>query len=211
MKLALVATFAASVSAFAPQQNSARPSVAMQAENSRREALSSIAAAGVAILPAAANAAAGESPRFSVFGVIGDGGSYSEGAAYGTDQSTPLYSPYSVYGNVGGKSLYKADEASYSARKKRYIAESQKRLSLLPGYVDKKQWFNVKDELTRYMYETRGAVRGLAKTPEQKKIAKSFFEAIEEATLQATLKNAEKCAAASADSAKLLDQFAASL
>jgi photosystem II oxygen-evolving enhancer protein 3 len=82
---------------------------------------------------------------------------------------------------------------------------------LLPGYVDKKQWFNVKDELTRYMYETRGAVRGLAKTPEQKKIAKSFFEAIEEATLQATLKNAEKCAAASADSAKLLDQFAASL
>merc|ERR1712060_115396 len=125
--------------------------------------------------------------------------------------STPLYSPYSVYGNVGGDSLYKSDDASYTARKKGFIAESQKRLSLLPGYVEKKQWFNVKDELTRYMYETRGAVRGLAKTPEQKKIAKSFFEAIEEATLQATLKNQDKCAAASADSAKLLDQFAASI
>ncbi|KAL7527570.1 hypothetical protein ACHAWF_002229 [Thalassiosira exigua] len=211
MKLALVATLAASVSAFAPQANNARPSVAVQAENSRREALSSIAAAGVAILPAAANAAAGESPRFSVFGLIGDGGAYSEGAAYGSDQAAALYSPYSVYGNVGGDALYEEGTAAEADRKKGYIAESQKRLALLPGYVEKKQWFNVKDELTRYMYETRGAVRGLASTPEQKKIAKDFFQAIEEASLQATLKNQDKCAAASANSAKLLDQFVASL
>eukprot|EP00584_Thalassiosira_punctigera_P006846 CAMPEP_0172525118 /NCGR_PEP_ID=MMETSP1067-20121228/122_1 /TAXON_ID=265564 ORGANISM="Thalassiosira punctigera, Strain Tpunct2005C2" /NCGR_SAMPLE_ID=MMETSP1067 /ASSEMBLY_ACC=CAM_ASM_000444 /LENGTH=210 /DNA_ID=CAMNT_0013308303 /DNA_START=90 /DNA_END=722 /DNA_ORIENTATION=- len=210
MKLALVATLAASVSAFAPQQNG-RASVAMQAENSRREALSSIAAAGVALIPAAANAAAGESPRFSVFGVIGDGSSYSEGAAYGSDQSSALYSPYSVYGNVGGDALYKQGDSEEVSRKKGYIAESQKRLSKLPGYVDKKEWFNVKDELTRYMYETRGAVRGLAGTPEQKKIATAFFQAIEETTLQATLKNQDKCAAASADSIKLLDQFVASL
>jgi len=211
MKLALVATLAASVSAFAPQANNARPATAMQAENSRREAMSTIAAAGAALLPAVANAAAGESPRFSVFGVIGDGTSYSEGAAYGSDQSSALYSPYSVYGNVGGDSLYTSGNSEEVARKKGFIAESQKRLALLPGYVDKKQWFNVKDELTRYMYETRGAVRGLAKTPEQKAIAKSFFQAIEEASLQATLKNQDKCAAASADSAKLLDQFVASL
>ena len=212
MKIALVATLAVSASAFAPQANNARPSVAMQAENSRREALSSIAAAGVAILPAAANAAAGESPRFSVFGLIGDGGSYSEGAAYGSDQSAPLYSPYSVYGDVGTKdALYDAGNAGEIERKKGYIAESQKRLKNLPGYVDKKQWFNVKDELTRYMYETRGAVRGLAKTDDQKKIAKDFFQAMEEASLQATLKNQDKCAAASADSAKLLDDFVASL
>jgi photosystem II oxygen-evolving enhancer protein 3 len=211
MKLALVATLAASVSAFAPQANNARPSVAVQAEGSRREAISTIAAAGAVLLPAAANAAAGESPRFSVFGVIGDGGAYSEGAAYGSDQSSPLYSPYSVYGNVGGDSLYEAGASGEIARKKGYIAESQKRLALLPGYVEKKQWFNVKDELTRYMYETRGAVRGLAQSPEQKKIATAFFQAIEEASLQATLKNQDKCAAASADSAKLLDQFVASL
>jgi len=210
MKLALVATLVASVSAFAPQQ-SGRQSVAMQAENSRREAMSSIAAAGVALLPAIANASAGESPRFSVFGVIGDGSSYSEGAAYGSDQSAELYSPYSVYGNVGGKALYKEDQESEISRKKAYIAESQKRLSFLPGYVEKKQWFNVKDELTRYMYETRGAVRGLAKSPEQKKLAKAFFEAIEESSLQATLKNQDKCAAACADSAKLLDQFASAI
>jgi photosystem II oxygen-evolving enhancer protein 3 len=208
MKIVAALAFATTVSAFAPQANNARQSVAMQAENSRREALSTIAAAGAVFLPAAANAAAGESPRFSVFGLIGDGTSYSEGAAYGSDQSSPLYSPYSVYGAVGGKdAIYSEGDASYAARKKAYIAESQKRLSFLPGYVEK----NVKDELTRYMYETRGAVRGLAKTAEQKKIAKDFFQAIEEASLQATLKNQDKCAAASAASAKLLDQFVATL
>merc|ERR1719464_22660 len=162
MKSTLCVALVSAAAAFAPRRD-ARPSVALRAEN-RREALSSIAAASAAILPAAANAAAGESPRFSVFGVIGDGGAYSEGAAYGSDQSTKTYSPYSVYGNVGGDSLYEAGNTSEIARKKAYIAESQKRLALLPSYVDKKQWFNVKDELTRYMYETRGAVRGLSKT-----------------------------------------------
>jgi photosystem II oxygen-evolving enhancer protein 3 len=214
MKIVAALALASTASAFAPVANNARQSVAMQAENSRREALSSIAAAGAVFLPAAANAAAGESPRFSVFGLVGDGTSYSEGAAYGTDQAATTYSPYSVYGNVGADdALYKGGDADVNgiARKKAFIAESQKRLSYLPGYVEKKQWFNVKDELTRYMYETRGAVRGLAKTPEQKKLAKEFFQAIEEASLQATLKNQDKCAAASAASASTLDAFVASL
>ena len=213
MKLAIVATLAATASAFAPQANNARATVSMQAENSRREAMASIAGAAAALVPIAANAAAGESPRFSVFGVIGDGTSYSEGAAYGSDQSAPLYSPYSVYGEVGTEdALYKADNDTEGVnRKKKFIAESQKRLSYLPGYVEKKQWFNVKDELTRYMYETRGAVRGLAKSPEQKKLAKAFFESIEEASLQATLKNQDKCMAASKASADNLSAFSASL
>merc|ERR1712176_653003 len=161
----------------------------------------------------AANAAAGESPRFSVFGLIGDGTSYSEGAAYGSDQAAENYSPYSFYGKVGAPdALYqKSSDTNGPARKKQYIVESQKRLALLPGYVEKKQWFNVKDELTRYMYETRGAVKGLASTPEQKKLAKKFFQAMEEATLQATLKNQDKCSVASSETAKLLDQFVASL
>merc|ERR1712174_10556 len=117
------------------------------------------------------------------------------------------------HGKVGAPQMLftKSTDTAGPARRKQYIAESQKRLALLPGYVEKKQWFNVKDELTRYMYETRGAVRGLASTPEQKKIAKSFFQAIEEVTLQATLKNQDKCAAATDDSIKLLDQFYVSL
>jgi len=211
MKIALCVVLVSSAAAFAPQANNARPSVAVQAENSRREALLSIAAAGAAIIPAAANAAAGESPRFSVFGLIGDGGSYSEGAAYGSDQSAENYSPYSVYGNEKD-ALYDAKTDPVGpARKKAYITESQKRIAKIPGYIEKKQWFNVKDEFTRYMYDTRYAVRGLADTPEQKKIAKSFFQALEETNLQATLKNQDKCFAACADTAKLLDQFVASL
>lgn len=214
MKVSLcLALSVSSAAAFAPIGDNARPSVAMQAENSRREALSSIAAAGAVLLPTAANAAAGESPRFSVFGLIGDGTSYSEGAAYGSDQSAENYSPYSVYGNVGSKdALYqKSEDTTGPARKMEFIVESQKRLEKIPAYVDKKQWFNVKDELTRYMYNTRFAVRGLASTPEQKAIAKNFFQAIEEVTLQATLKNQDKCAAATQDSIKLLEQFRASV
>lgn len=211
MQLALIATLAASVSAFAPQANNARPSVAVEAENSRRDALASIGAACVAILPAAANAAAGESPRFSVFGLIGDGSSYSEGAAYGTDQGDKLYSPYSVYGNIGGDALYRPELVEEIDRKKAYIAESKKRIALLPKYVAKKEWFNVKDELTRYMQDTRFAVRGLAQTPAQKKLAKDFFEAIEETNIQATLKNQDKCAAACVKSLQLLNDFTATI
>lgn len=212
MKIVAALALASTASAFAPVANNARQSVAMQAENSRREALSSIAAAGAVFLPAAANAAAGESPRFSVFGIIGDGTSYSEGGAYGSDQTSPTYSPYSVYGSVGSEdALYKSGGDSEIARKKGIVAETQKRLTRLPGYVEKKQWFNVNDELTRYMYETRGAVRGLAKTDEQKKLAKSFFEAIEEASLQSNLKNGDKCAKASKASQDALDAFVATL
>lgn len=190
----------------------ARPTVAVQAENSRREIFSTMAAAAIAIVPAAANAAAGESPRFSVFGVIGDGSAYSEGAAFGTDQSQALYSPYSVYGKVGQEgALYTVGNDYEIDRNKAYIAESQKRLTNLPRFVERKEWSNVKTELTRYMYETRGAVRKLAQTPEQKALAKDFFQAIEETSLQATLKNQDKCAAATADSAKKLDAFVAGL
>lgn len=167
--------------------------------------------AGAAFLPVAANAAVGESPRFSVFGLIGDGSSYSENAAYGTDQAGKLYSPYSVYGDSGPDSLYKPDSAEYAARKKAVLAETKKRLANIPGYVDKKKWFEVRDELTRFMYETRGAAKDLASTPAQKKAATAFFKAIEATDGAARLKNAEACYAAAADSVAKLDAFVASL
>ena len=165
-------------------------------EASRRDALAGIAAAGAALVPAAANAAAGESPRFSVFGLIGDGTSYSEGAAYGSDQSTKTYSPYSVYGEAGPNSLYKSDDPAYAARKKAVLAETKTRLGKLPAYIEKKKWFEVTDELTRFMYETRGAMKALASTPEQKAAAKSFYVAIENVANNARLKRGEACSAA---------------
>lgn len=166
---------------------------------------------GAAFLPAAANAAAGESPRFSVFGLIGDGSSYSENTAYGSDQSTPLYSPYSVYGESGPDSLYKADTPEYAARKKAVLAETKKRLGKMPGYVEKRKWFEVRDELSRFMYETRGAAKGLATTPAQKKAATAFFQSIEALDGAARVKDQAACAAAAQDSVAKLDAFVATL
>ena len=193
------------------QASNARVSTAVNAEG-RREVFGKIAAAGAAFLPAAANAAVGESPRFSVFGLIGDGTAYSEGAAYGSDQSTKTYSPYSVYGNVEDEaSLYDSSNADYAARKKAILAETKNRLAKIPAYVEKKQWFNVNDELTRYMYETRGAIRGLAKTDEQKKIAKTFFTAIETTYGSSTQRNGAAATAANEAAIKALDAFVATL
>lgn len=180
-------------------------------EASRREALSAAGAAmGVAFVPFA-NAAAGESPRFSVFGLIGDGSAYSEGAAYGSDQSQQVYSPYSPYSPTGEKSLYKPNNPEYAARKKAVIAESRKRLQKLPAYIEKKKWFEVSDELTRYMYETRGAVRDLASTPAQKKAATEFFKTIEKTDIAARRRNQEAAQTAATDSIAKLDAFTASL
>ena len=189
------------------------PPFDLQEAASRREALVKGAAmTGAAFLPAAANAAAGESPRFSVFGLIGDTDSFSENTAYGTDQSGKLYSPYSVYGESGADSLYnKYDKAEYVAKKKAVLAETKKRLGNLPAYVEKKKWFEVRDELTRFMYETRGAAKYLATTPAQKKAATAFFKAIEETDGAARLKNQGACAAAAADSVAKLDAFVATL
>jgi len=171
-----------------------------------------IAAAGAAFLPVAANAAVGESPRFSVFGLIGDGTSYSEGAAYGSDQSTKTYSPYSVYGNVGGEgAIYTPETSEYLERKKAVLAETKNRLSKIPSYVEKKQWFNVNDELTRYMYETRGAVRGLATTDEQKQIADTFFKSIEATYGAATQRRASDIIAANEKAISALNAFTSTL
>jgi len=164
------------------------------------------------VVPTMANAATGESPRFSVFGLLGDGTSYSEGAAYGSDQAAKTYSPYSVYGKVGANdALYTKSNTEYSTRKKAVLAETKKRLGKLPRFIERAEWFNVTTELTRFMYETRGAVRFLAETPEQKKAATAFFKAIERTDQGARRKNGEACAKAAAESVQALDAFTALL
>lgn len=61
------------------------------------------------------------------------------------------------------------------------------------------------------MYETRGAVRGLAKTTKQKAAATEFFESIEKTSLTATLKKQDECEKAAKDSIDKLDAFVATL
>jgi len=211
MKVALCFTaITASACAFTQPANNARPSTAVDAEP-RREVLSKIVAAGAAFLPLAANAAVGESPRYSVFGLIGDGTSYSEGAAYGSDQKGKVYSPYSVYGEADKDSLYKPGNMESIVFKKGILKETNVRLNRIPAYIEKKQWFNVNDELTRYMYETRGAVRGLATSNVQKAKADVFFKAMESTYGNATQRKQAACFAANTQAIDALADFVASL
>jgi hypothetical protein len=61
------------------------------------------------------------------------------------------------------------------------------------------------------MYETRGAVRGLAKSDEQKKIAKTFFESIEKTYGSSTQRKGDACVAANESAVKALEAFIATL
>jgi hypothetical protein len=183
-----------------------------QEGQSRRDAFAQIAAAGAAlVVPAAANAAAGEAPRFSVFGLFGDGSAYSEGAAYGTDQEDALYSPYSVYGEAGPDSLYKDDAPQYVARKRAVLAETKIRLNKLPAYIAKRKWFEVTNELTRYMYETRGAVDYLTENIYQKEAGLEFEQSLDAIWVAAKYKKQEECAAAVPVALAKLEAFEAKL
>jgi len=61
------------------------------------------------------------------------------------------------------------------------------------------------------MYETRGAMKFLAKTDEQKKIAKSFFEAIEKTYGSSTQRKADAVVAANESAIAALNAFVATL
>lgn len=107
--------------------------------------------------------------------------------------------------------MYKPDSPEYLAKKKAILAESKNRLQKLPGYIEKSKWFEVSDELGRYMYETRGAVKGLASSPDQKKAATAFFKAIEKADISARRRNGGDAMEAAKDAVAKLDAFTASL
>jgi photosystem II oxygen-evolving enhancer protein 3 len=116
-----------------------------------------------------------------------------------------------VYGEQGPDSLFKADNAEYIARKKAILAETKKRIQKMPAYAQKKKWFEVTDELGRYMYETRGAIKYLATSVQQKEAAAEFFKAIEEVGNSARLKKQDECLAAIDKSLKTLDALTAKL
>lgn len=207
MKLFLsVVTLAVSASAFAPASNNAASTVSLSA--TRRESFAAFTAAVVSA-PSVASAVAGDSPKFSVFGIIGDGTSMSEGAAYGSDQKTKVYSPYSVYDARSEKSVFKETDPGIPLRKKAVIAETRNRLQNCEVYITKKQWFNVRDELTRYMYSTRESMTYFATDAKTKAAAKKFFVSIETLDISAKQRKGEVAAKALVDSIANLDAFTA--
>jgi photosystem II oxygen-evolving enhancer protein 3 len=94
---------------------------------------------------------------------------------------------------------------------KKVLVETKKRVAKIPAYVEKKAWFEVTTELSRYMYETRGASKALAKTPAQKKAATEFFKAMEKTDLSARRKDQAAAATAAKDTIAKLDAFTALL
>ena len=112
----------------------------------------------------------------------------SEGAAFGSDQSQPVYSPYSPYSPVSDKSLsLKVDN---TAANKKFVAESSKRLANNYGsYIEKKAWMDVQAENTRYLYSLRRAMNSLAKTDAAKAAAKKVFVDLEALTYASKIKD----------------------
>lgn len=107
--------------------------------------------------------------------------------------------------------MYDPKNPAYADRKKKVLVESKNRLQKLDSYIAKKKWSDVTGELDRYMYETRGAVRGLATTFEQKEAAEEFFKAIEATDMAARLKKQDQCSRAAAASISRLDAFVSKL
>eukprot|EP00624_Nannochloropsis_granulata_P005426 evm.model.NODE_38444_length_19080_cov_24.654350.2 len=127
-------------------------------------------------MPEAAMAKAGEGPKQSVFGLGGDAAS----SPFVAD--TPTYSPYSPYG-TGENALFKPlndDDVKFYTSK---VTESKKRVDKIAKYLEKKQWEEVRTELTRQMYDLRRAGGKLAEnkqSPEASKALKSLFQDIED-------------------------------
>merc|ERR1712176_1744355 len=114
----------------------------------------------------AAVASAGDSPKFSFFGFFGNGDTLSEGAMYGSDQSTPTYSPYSVYGKLGAeKAVYKKYNAKEIEFKKSMLAESERRVAIVNKWIDQKKWEEVRAGLDSQVYNMRGTMNYLAASP----------------------------------------------
>jgi len=201
-----VVTLAVSASAFAPATDNAASTVSLSA--TRRDSFAAFTAAVVAA-PSIASAVAGDSPKFSVFGIIGDGKSMSEGAAYGSDQATRVYSPYSVYDARSDKSVFKDTDPGIPIRKKAIIAESRNRLIKIEPYIAKKQWFNVRDELTRYMYSLRDSMVYFTTDAKTKAAAKKFFVSLEKLDISAKQRKGDIAEKARQECIVNLDAFIA--
>lgn len=202
--LALATT---SVTAFITPARRHANVVRMTAQNEAQDrrsfgvaALSTLAAGAFAPV---ASAKAGDGAKFSLFGLLGNGDSYSEGGAYNSDQSKPAYSAYGPYSPITDDSLANVNTGE---NKKAYVAiivESERRLKNRDvstpsstvdgsssgkgaGYtkpiatsIERKEWLEVITQLDRYLYNLRRAMNKLSTTPESKAAAVTFYKNIE--------------------------------
>jgi len=213
--LALATT---SVTAFITPARRHANVVRMTAQNEAQDrrsfgiaALSTLAAGAFAPV---ASAKPGEGAKFSLFGLLGNADSYSEGGAYNSDQSKPAYSAYGPYSPITDDSLANDNTEADKKAQTAIVLESEKRLktdvTVINGQkyskpisesIAKKQWGEVITQLDRYLYNLRRAMNKLSKTPESKAAAVTFYKAIE--TLNGACTTKDQAAASAAYAASL--------
>ena len=150
------------------------------------------AAIAAAMIATPAFGKAGEGPKFGFF----DGTSASTPFTI-EDREDPIYSPYSPYGN-GEKAVYNArkggsEEVAFWTNQ---LNNCLKRVDNVPGFANKKQWSQVKTELTSYSYNLREAMNRLADSSSDPSAAafaaKAYFSDLNDMFEYATKKSTDK-------------------
>jgi len=142
----------ASVAAFMPMQMSTNNEVASKIAGGVMFGLTLTGSMFTGIDNAFAKA--GTSPSQGFFGF----GDNSQSSPY---PDTATYSPYSPYRAADSSSLYKPGTADEIKFYKGKFTEARKRMDKIDGYLEKKQWENVRSELTRQMYDLRKSTNTL--------------------------------------------------
>lgn len=144
----------------------------------------------------AANAEAGAAPKQSYFG-----GGNSSPFTFDEKREDKIYSPYSPFGD-GSAAVYKDRKGNAEEQKfwQAKFTECKKRVDKVPGFTQKKQWFNVQSTLKTYAYNTRESMLRLAsysKNPkEASAAAKVYFDDLNDMDLWARQKQQNKLQAA---------------
>ena len=94
----------------------------------------------------------------------------------------PLAAPYGTGKDALFKPLNDEDVKFYTGK----VKESKKRVDKIGGYLEKKQWEEVRSELTRQVYDLRRSGQKLAdakQTPQARESLKALFQNIEDLTV----------------------------
>jgi len=176
-----------SVAAFMPMQMSSNTDVASKVVGGVMFGLTLTGSMFTGVENAFAKS--GTSPSQGFFGF----GDNSQSSPYA---NTPTYSPYSPYRAADEKSLYKkggADEIKFYKGK---FTEARKRIDKIDSYLEKKQWENVRSELTRQMYDLRKSTNILVgNSAAGKAKAEKLYQDMENLTVSSRRKQGDVAAA----------------
>lgn len=176
-----------SVAAFMPMQMSSNTDVASKVVGGVMFGLTLTGSMFTGVENAFAKS--GTSPSQGFFG-FGDNSLSSPYA------NTPTYSPYSPYRAADDKSLYKSGGADEIKFYKGKFTEARKRIDKIDGYLEKKQWENVRSELTRQMYDLRKSTNVLVgNSAAGKAKAEKLYQDMENLTVSSRRKQGDVAAA----------------